>query len=346
MNPLASDRAPSDTALPKSSSLGKPARTAHAAGLAGSKPSSMRQMLAFLKVVEAGSFAAAAEILDLSASAVSKSIASLEARLALQLLNRSSRGFTLTDAGHFLYDRLARQLRELEQTLDEVEGFRTTLAGTIRIAAAVAFGSTQLVALAERFHTRHPRCTLRIDLDDKAENLADADLDLALRITRNPPAQYAARRLASIDWSYCASPAYLARAGRPAAFEDLGRHACLVYPELSDNGCWTCDDGESVRRVKVDAAFAANSSLALLAAVRRGMGIAYLPTYLSSDDLATGALVPLFPDCRTAQPYALYALYLPSRYANPRIRAFIDFLVEALAPPPWEQTPTGGMAPA
>ena len=297
---------------------------------------SLRQLVGFLKIVETGSFSAAAEVLDVSASAMSKSLSALEEKLGLQLLQRTTRGMTPTEAGRFLYERSAWIMEQLGSTLDEAENFKTSLHGMLRITASIAFGSTQLVTLANQFHASHPDIALHIELDDNALSLTDGNFDLALRITQIPPEHYAARKLASAKWIYCASPTYLARHGRPETLADLKLHACLVYPAFTDNGYWSYAKEGQVHRHAVKAALEANSSIALLNGVLQHMGVSFLPTYLAGPHIASGELETLFPGSSILEKYSLYALYSANRYGNPRLRAFLDFLIKELAAPAWD----------
>ncbi|WP_236001948.1 substrate binding domain-containing protein [Paraburkholderia elongata] len=158
-------------------------------------------------------------------------------------------------------------------------------------------------------------------------NLAYGDIDVALRITDSPRAEYSAHCIAVVDFAYCASPQYLAKVGTPQDPAQLTAHQCLVNSQLSADNSWHFTSLEKETWVDVRPAIRANSSLALLEATLQGQGVAYLPMYLASPHIRAGKLCRILSNFSPAPKYNLYAVYFPSRYQNPRVRALIDFLV-------------------
>ncbi|WP_313610351.1 substrate binding domain-containing protein [Atlantibacter hermannii] len=206
--------------------------------------------------------------------------------------------------------------------------------GALRITCSVAFGYAHLIDIFAEYRKKNHDVELILDLDDHLTNLNENNVDIALRITATPPQNYAARKLSKISWLYCASPAWIARNGTPTKRTDLASHECLVYPGLTPplryNGLASqhppCD-------IKPRTPVQANSSLLLLKAALSGQGIAWLPSYLISQHIENGELVPLKLDGKYAYPtHSLYALYFPSKFRNPKVRSFIDFLVEEHQP--------------
>lgn len=290
---------------------------------------SISELEIFVKVAETGSLSKAAESLGVTPSAVSRSVAKLEATLGIQLFRRTTRHVTLTDAGTLFFGRTRAILDDLGSAVDDMHAFRTVPQGMLRIACSVAFGCTQLMRLIGRYRSQYPTVDVHISLTDRRVNLAEGEFDIAIQITGHLDPACVARKIAPVRWVYCASPAYLEQHGTPAGLSDMQHHSCLVYPEITDHGHWSHQVGEETRMVPVRGTIQANSSLPLLFAALYGYGIACLPTYIATPYLAEGSLVSIFDDFPIQRDaYALYAMYFPNRYANPMIRTFIDFLLE------------------
>ncbi|HDZ2766911.1 TPA: substrate binding domain-containing protein, partial [Klebsiella pneumoniae] len=206
--------------------------------------------------------------------------------------------------------------------------------GALKITCSVAFGYAHLIDIFEEYRKKNHDVELILDLDDHLTNLNENNVDIALRITATPPQNYAARKLSKISWLYCASPDYLARKGSPTKRTELASHECLIYPGLTP--ALRYNDIASPHpqcAIKPRTPVQANSSLLLLKAALSGQGIAWLPSYLISQHIDAGALVPLKLDGKYAYPtHSLYALYFPSKFRNPKVRSFIDFLVEENQP--------------
>jgi DNA-binding transcriptional LysR family regulator len=299
---------------------------------------SLSQIMVFTRIAETGSLSAAARDLNVTPSAVSKSLAQLEERLGILLIKRTTRSMTLTEGGRALLQRTAAILDNFEEALDETHQFRSQPMGPLRLTSSVAFGCAQLSSIIGRFIEVFPHVQANISLDDRCVNLAEENYDVALRITASTDWGYAARRLASIHWVYCAAPGYLERHGRIETPEDLARHHCLVYPAMTLDGAWTFQRGEEVRHVKVQGRLVSNSSLALLAATLEQHGVACLPTYAVAGNIVAGDLAIVLPHYRAAITHTLYAMYFRSKYANPATRGFIDFIAADLGPePPWDR---------
>ena len=289
---------------------------------------SLTQVSVFVRIVELGSLSAAARELNLTPSAVSKSLAQLEHRLGMLLVKRTTRSLKLTDAGKVIYERANAIVQDVEDTLDAARQLQNC-EGSLRITSSIAFGAKQLPRLVAAYMAANPAIDVNISLDDRCVNLAEENYDIALRITSGTDWGYAARKLAPIKWVYCASPRYLDRYGLVRRPQDVLNRDCLVYPAMTMSGNWVFDGPESVH-VKVRPKLVSNSSLALREAALAAVGIACLPTYLVADDIAEGKLVTVAPDYRCAISHELYAMYYRSRFVNPVVRSFIDFLVEFL----------------
>ena len=299
---------------------------------------SISQIIAFAKIAETGSLSGAARDLNLTPSAVSKSLSQLEERLGVLLVRRTTRSLSLTDQGFAFLNHAQVLLEEIERAAEETNRFRTELAGTLRITSSIAFGLSQLEPIIGRYMEAHPRVTIVLSLDDRFVNLAEEQFDVAVRITSARDWNIGARNLAAVRWIYCAASEYLSAHGSPERPQDLEAHKCLVYPAMLPNGVWTFRKGRRVEEVKVDPVLICNSSSAILQAALGGQGIACLPTYVASSSIVAGDLVPVLPGFRAAMSHTLYAMYFDSKFSNPIVRSFLDFITTDIgSTAPWDE---------
>ncbi len=301
------------------------------------------ELQTFSAVVETGSFSAAADRLSLAKSAVSRRIGELEARLGAQLLNRTTRRLSLTEAGREFYERAQRLLTDLEEAEQSVSASRGALRGRLRLAAPLSFGLLHLAPALDAFLAEHLELVLDLDLDDRRINLVEEGFDLALRIGDLGDSTLIARPLVPIRVQLCASPDYLRRHGTPTKPEDLAFHAGLVYGNIPEAQHWRLTDANGKEyTVKVPARMRANNGNVLLQAAIDGLGITSAPTFLCYKALAEGTLVPLLTDY-TSPGTTAYAVYPSRRHQLQRVRALIDFLVERFgeASPYWDREAAG-----
>ncbi len=296
------------------------------------------QMVLFAKVVENGSFSAAARSMAQTPSAVSKQIGHLENRLGVRLLTRSRQGISLTDEGRAFYQRCA----EVAASISEAEAMAVSLAahpqGELRVAATVAFAKAQMLPILPAFLERNPDLRLSLEVTDRSVDLAEERIDVAIRFSEqlDDPA-VVARKLAPNRRVICAAPAYLARFGTPRTPQDLTGHNCLRLSTVARWNDWHFDRAESQGAVRLDGNFEANSADAIYHATLAGLGIARLSTYLVGADLCAGRLVRLLPDY-VDDSSDIVAIYADRRNLAPKIRAFIDYLAEWFGTvPPWER---------
>ncbi len=292
----------------------------------------------FVKVVDAASFTAAAEALGMSQPVVSKAVTRLEARLGARLLNRTTRRLSLTEAGSELYQRSVRALGELEDAELEVARFQTEPRGTLRLTAPMSFSILQLGPIMHEFLERFPGVHVDLQLDDRQIDLVEAGYDLAIRIGRLPDSSLVARRIATCRQVVCASPDYLREHGVPARPEDLLEHRCILYTYLSTPREWrfTDPDGATIV-VPIKGNFQSNNGLVGREAAVQGAGIVLLPTFYLGEQLRSGALQPILCEFPPLE-LGLHAVYPERRNLMPKVRAFVDFLIEKWSPQaPWEQ---------
>lgn len=298
---------------------------------------SLSKLELFAKVVEEGSLSKAARALSLTPSAVSKALAQLEDQLGTTLIKRTTRHLALTESGATMYERATAILRDADQALSEALQFRKP-SGVLQISCSVALGCTQVSRLVREFTTKYPDIEVSLNLDDHMVDLASAGHDVALRITARNDWDYPGPNLAPIHWLYAASPLYLESHPPIQAPADLEQHACLLYPAMTDHREWsfTCD-GKN-QQVKVRCRAVSNSSLALAEMAVDHCGIVCLPTYVAQRFLDDGSLRQVLPLCAPKPRHSLYAMYFKTRYRNPAVRAFVEFLLEKFQHgAPWEK---------
>lgn len=298
----------------------------------------LTRMRVLRRVVERGSFSAAAADLELSNSAVSKHIRQLEAYLGARLLNRTTRRLSLTEAGRAYYERCVRLLDDVDEAELAVRQLNVAPRGRLKINAPMSFGILHLAPALPEFSARYPEVEVDVVLNDRFVDLIEEGFDVALRIiTDLPDSTLVGRRLASIRRVVCAAPAYLERHGVPTTPEDLKDHQCLIYSFTDDH--WRFDGPAGAQVVKVAGKYRINNSIALREALLAGMGIALIPTFLVGPLIGAGALVSLLDEHYTVEPHGLYAVYPQNRYLLPKLRAFVNFMSERFGDlPPWDAT--------
>ncbi len=293
---------------------------------------------AFVAVVEAGSFTAAAERLNTAKSAVSRRVSSLEERLGVQLLRRTTRVLNLTETGSSFYEHSARILADLDEAEAAVQQEHGELRGTLRVALPLSFGVRHMCKPIAAFARQHPKVEFDLDLNDRRIDLIEEGVDLALRIGHLSDSSHIARRLFDARTVVCASPHYLSVHGEPRAPVDLLDHRCLVYSNLQDPATWRYRDRDGNRQsIEIEPVLSASSGDFLTNAAAHGMGLVIQPTFIASESIRRGNLVPVLTEYEWPVTPA-YAIYPPTRHLSYRVRAFIDFLAERFSgTPQWDR---------
>jgi DNA-binding transcriptional LysR family regulator len=290
-------------------------------------------MRVFAEVATSGSFSATADKLDMSRAMVTRYVAEMEAWLQARLLQRTTRSVTLTDVGEQALRRCQQMLELATLVEEETDSGGDTLRGQLRLTTSMSFGHAHLAAAVADFLALHPLLKVDMHVGDGALNLVDARIDLAIRISNEPDPLLIARPLAVCDSMLVASPAYLAKHGKPSHPDDLAAHECLSYANFGKS-TWKLSRGKSVVSVGVTSRLSANEATVLMHAAMAGGGIALQPTYLASAHVTSGELVAVLPDWR---PPALtvYALYPSRQHLSANVRALLDFLVARFKTVPW-----------
>lgn len=290
---------------------------------------------AFIAVVEAGSFTAAAERLDIAKSAVSRRVNALEERLGVQLLRRTTRRLNLTETGKSFYEHSARIVADLEEAEAAVLQQHGELRGNLKVALPLSFGARHMDKPIAEFSRLHPRVSFDLDLNDRRIDLIAEGVDLAVRIGRLADSTLIARRLFEARTVVAASPAYLEQHGVPRTPDDLAEHRCMVYANLPDPAKWVCTDKDGVRHaVDVAVTMTASSGDFLCAAAREGLGIVLQPTFIAGESISRGELQAVLTDYQWPVTPA-YAIYPPTRHLSYRVREFIDFLADYFSGVPY-----------
>lgn len=287
----------------------------------------------FAEVARRGGFSAAAEALDMSRAMVTRHVMELEQWLGVRLLQRTTRRVSLTDAGEQCLLRAEYMLALAEEMAAEVAPADGMLRGRLRLTCSLSFAQAQLAAALSAFLSLHPQLKVELDAGDRAVNLLEARVDLAIRIGNEADPGLVARPLGRCDSALVAAPAYLARHGLPLRPADLVGHRCLGHTRFGRNA-WTLARDGVVEQVAVACHFTANDAVTLVQAAVAEGGIALVPTYLASPLLANGSLRPVLaewaPPALTVQ-----ALYPSRKHLSPALRALLDFLVAYFAQPRW-----------
>jgi len=288
----------------------------------------LQAMTTFVRVVETGSFTAAARQLGVGQPAVSKTIALLEDRLQVRLLIRSTHGLAPTDAGLRFYERARGAIREVEEAELEARGAGAGLSGRLRVCAATTFARLMIVPRLPQFLAANPSLDIDVILDDRVIDLVSEGIDIALRMGTLTDSSAVARRIATGRRSVVATPGYLARAGTPKAPADLLHHHAVVYSQLSDN--WTFRQGADEVSVAVRGRLRVSAAEGIRAAVLADMGLAVASDWMFAPELASGAVQRVLPDW-SLPPIDLWAVFPTGRLASARARAFAAFVEDALS---------------
>ncbi len=296
----------------------------------------LHSMKIFARVADAGSFSAAARDLGLSKAAVSKHVRSLEDRLGVRLLNRTTRRLSLTEEGRTYHDWCNRIGSDVEEAELSVRRLQSEPRGTLRLNAPMSFGILHLGAVLPDFLDRYPDLTVDLSLNDRYVDLVDEGYDVAVRIGELTDSSLIARKFATTRRVLCAAPAYLARRGTPKSPRDLAGHNCLSYSYMRLRpGEWQLAGPDGSAPVRVAGNLSANNGDVIRAALVAGTGIAWQPSFIVGDDIRAGRLRPVMPDYW--DEIGIYAVYPQTRHLSAKVRAFVDFLVGRFEATPWDE---------
>jgi DNA-binding transcriptional LysR family regulator len=285
-------------------------------------------MQTFVKVVDTGSFSAAARQLHVGQPAVSKTVAQLEDLLGVRLLARSTRGLAVTQAGQRYYERARRSIEEADEAELAARGEGAGLSGRLRVSAATTFARLHIVPYLPVFMSKHPAVEIDLILDDRTIDLVEEGIDVSLRMGSLPDSSLTARRLASAPRLVLATPAYLARAGEPAVPADLAAHDAVVYTQ-GPSAIWAFEHAGALTSVAVRGRLRVSSAEGLRAAVLADMGLAIASRWMFAPELSAGAVRRVL-GAWALPPVDLWAVFPSGRLASSKARAFTDFVAALL----------------
>lgn len=290
----------------------------------------LNDIVVFARVVEAGSFTAAARLLGMPKTTVSRRVAALEREVGVRLLQRTTRSLGVTEAGRLYYEQGSRALRLIDDANQRLAEARAEPSGTIRVSAPVGFGSGFLTATVFDVLAAYPKARVELRLTDDKLNLVESGIDLAFRTGILPDSTLIARRLGSTRRILCASPDYLARRGVPEVPADLAGHDCVIAGPSAAGATWVLDGPQGQETVVVSGRFAANEMQAVAAAALAGHGIAQLPDGIADALIRDGRLRRVLPGYATPAG-GLHAVYPSGQHLSPLVRAFIELAAARLA---------------
>ena len=300
------------------------------------------EMAIFVKVVETGSFSEAARQLGSSPSAVSRSISRLEKALATRLLQRTTRKLRLSESGEEVFKRCQDMVNAARSVMEISGQYNHEAEGLVRVSVPKAVGRFVVHPHIPEFLRRYPKVDVQLILEDRHVDLIDDNVDLSIRITDSPPPGLIGRQLLPIEHLICATPQYLAEHGTPTHPHDLLDHSCIYLGETPSDARWKFRKGTKAVTVGVRGRYAANHTGVRLDAVLQHVGIGSLPYFTARHALEQGRIVQVLPDWTFLASYhgGAWLLHSPTRYLPPKLRVFIDYLVECLEKEPTLASPT------
>lgn len=296
------------------------------------RPESLIGIQVFVRVVESASFSAAARVLGLAPSSVSRHVSELEQALDAQLFLRTTRRMSLTEAGQIYYQRALRILEEVEISRSELAHLGEP-AGVLRVTLPSGFSREVVSSTLPAFFAEYPGISVLLSVTDRNVNLIEGGFDVALRVGQPVDSTYKATRLGECRRVVCASPTYLSRHGRPQTPAALADHNCLTWRDSPGFNVWRFTTPEGVARVKASGSLFASNADTLIAAAAAGIGITLLPEWNLRSELESGRLQTIldqYDPVPATSPF--YALHAHSRHVPRKLRVFLDFLRTQFAP--------------
>ena len=291
----------------------------------------LNDTLIFARVVEHGSFISAAKALRLPKTTVSRKIQDLETRLGAQLLHRTTRKLSLTEAGNVYYEHTQRISNTLAEAESAVTQLQSGPRGWLRFTAPYSIGNMWIAPLLNEFHARHPEVRIEMILSNEPLDLIDKEIDVALRGGALPDSNLVARKLATMRTQLYASPSYIARHGEPLHPDELQHHRTLAMHKFRRGNAyyWTLDDGNGPAEFRIDPTLVANDPGPLDVALLSGEGVTMASDFTVKRFIEQGFVQRVLPGW-TGPEYDFNAVFPRGQSQSPKIRAFVDFLLERL----------------
>jgi DNA-binding transcriptional LysR family regulator len=294
------------------------------------------EMAAFVRVVDAKGFSAAAPGLGLTPSAVSKLVTRLEARLGVRLLQRTTRALSLTAEGEVFYAAARRIVGEIAALEAEIGDRQGAPHGLLRVTTSLTFSAHQLTPIIGEFLARYPAIQLELMPTDRVVDMIEEGIDVAIRIGRLPDSSFMARKIGDDVRLVCAAPRYLATHPAPRRPEELAHHNCILSRDRAHLNRWPFRIDGQVREIEVNGRVAVSEGEAQLRLGLQGLGIVRLTRLTLTAAIKRGELVPLLQDYSAEEPVPIHAVYPHRKHLASKVTAFVDFILEKFTPPPWE----------
>ncbi|MEM4986764.1 LysR family transcriptional regulator [Collimonas sp. H4R21] len=298
----------------------------------------LQSMRVFAKVVEQGSFVAAAQVLDMSNAVVTRLVADLENHLGIRLLHRSTRRMALTEPGQAYLERVQQILDEIDEAEAAASVLSTKPAGTLHIYSQIGFGQTQLARLLPLYSKQYPDVRLDVTLSDRTVDLIEEGFDVGIfSVNQKFDAGMVARQLGIAEVLLCASPAYIAEHGVPQTPEELAQHSCLNFSMEHLRHHWTFQSEQGASVIPITSKVMSNNTDLLRQCLLAGMGIAMRTSYTLGDDMVAGRVVRVLPDYQINK-VAVRLVYPSRRLLSAKVRSFVDFMMAQFPHPdcdPW-----------
>lgn len=288
----------------------------------------INELNTLVKVVQAGSFTGAANVMNTQKAHVSRVVSALERKLGVRLLERSTRSLSLTEVGRDLYERAVGILGAVEEAQRAAQATLAEPRGLLKLSCGAEFGQIAAQRWVHGYLARYPQVSVEADFTSRLIDIVHEGFDLAVRVGTLPDSRLAARRLGELSYGLFASPGYLARHGTPLGPQDLLQHQLLVFNAGSQRQVWLLRRGEDIHPVNTEgrARLRVNSRFAVCDAAGEGLGIGLLPHQVAAQPLVQGRLVPVLPGWQPP-PVPVHAVFPSTRYLAPKVRAFIDHAV-------------------
>lgn len=285
------------------------------------------EMQAFVRIVEAGSITKAANQLNVAKSAMSKRLSTLESRLGLTLLNRTTRSLILTDNGKAYFKECKRIIDDVIEVEGSLQNKQIALSGSIKIAVPLTFGLLHLAPAINKFNQLHPDIVIEIDFNDRKISIVNEGYDLAIRVGKLDDSNLMARKITSVETSLYASAAYFEIHGAPKVPSDLTyNHVKLHYRNISGVFHFI-DENNKPLQINLPNKVVSNNGDYLLKCAIEGMGIVSTPDFISYQAVNSGKLIPVLPQYYQSKRVDVSAVYPQTRHLSRKIRSLIDFLV-------------------
>ncbi len=301
-------------------------------------------MQTFVRIVHEGSLTAAADSLGKALPTVVRSLAMLEESLGVRLLQRTTRRMALTEEGRIYLERCRRILADVDEAEDALTSQQAEPRGELRVTAPVRFGELHVAPAAVGFLAAHPKVKVELLLLDRVVNLIEEGIDIAIRIASPSDSTLVATRVGEVRQVVCASPELLERAGEPRHPSELAQQPTVYFQGATPAPLWTFAEAGRTFTVAIDAAFACNQAAASVEACAAGLGFGRFLSYQVESLIAQGRLRRVLAAFELP-PVPVQVVFAHARLMSPRIRAFVDWMKEALPRSREHQSPARARGP-